>query len=101
MPLFWLFGRFSVGVLIGITVLAGCASPLTPSPVHYPITSGFHKTLPQRDMRILVWGKQPMIGTATVWLQRHGVTVILPDLFVGSYLLSSNAGSPTRMMMPR
>ena len=53
--------------LISLTV--GCAQ--------YPVTDGFHKTLPQQNTRAVVWGNHPAAaGTATTWLQKRGLTIV-------------------------
>ncbi|MGH7232388.1 MAG: hypothetical protein ACREJU_13670 [Nitrospiraceae bacterium] len=70
---------FFACAFLSVTMFAGCASTTRPQPVHYPITSGYHSTLPLRDARILVWAKQPVLGMATTWLQTHGLTVIPPN----------------------
>lgn len=41
------------------------------------ITEGFHKTLPQQNARVLVWGGHPSALRMTeLWLQRHGLTTV-------------------------
>lgn len=56
--------------LISLTV--GC-TPLS----WYPVTDGFHKTLPQQNTRAVVWGDHPAVaGTATTWLQKRGLTIV-------------------------
>lgn len=57
--------------LISLTV--GCAAPLS----WYPVTDGFHKTLPQQNTRAVIWGDHPSAaGTATTWLQKRGLTIV-------------------------
>ena len=54
--------------LISLTV--GCTNL-------YPVTDGFHKTLPQQNTRAVVWADHPAIaGTATTWLQKRGLTIV-------------------------
>lgn len=68
---------FWICCIVTLVALAGCAPSTIPTrQAHYPITSGSHESLPQRTTRIIVWGKQPVIGTASSWLERHGMTVI-------------------------
>ena len=41
------------------------------------ITEGFHKTLPQQNARVLVWGGHSSASRMTeLWLQKHGITTI-------------------------
>ena len=55
--------------LISLTV--GCTHP------QYPVTDGFHQTLPQQNTRAVVWGDHPAAaGTATTWLQKRGLTIV-------------------------
>ena len=66
--------------LMSLALVLGCAVPRTPREVSvYPITSGFHRSLPSRDARILIWGKQPVNGMATTWIQTHGFTAVPSD----------------------
>ena len=54
--------------LISLTV--GCTNL-------YPVTDGFHKTLPQQNTRAVVWADHPATaGTATIWLQKRGLTIV-------------------------
>jgi hypothetical protein len=58
--------RWSCALVLALT---GCGT--------YPVTDGFHKTLPQRDTRIVVWGgHQSASGAATIWLQKRGLSVV-------------------------
>ena len=58
-----------VGVWL-ILLIVGCAP-------RYPVTDGFHKTLPQQNTRAVVWGNHPAAaGTATTWLQKRGLTIV-------------------------
>lgn len=55
--------------LISLTV--GCTH------TQYPVTDGFHQTLPQQNTRAVVWGDHPAAaGTATTWLQKRGLTIV-------------------------
>ena len=55
-----------------ISLSVGC-TPLA----WYPVTDGFHKTLPQQNTRAVVWGDHPAAaGTATTWLQKRGLTIV-------------------------
>lgn len=59
-------------LLLSFGVLSGCASNKI-----YPITDGFHHTLPQPNTRIVIWGNDPVVtGTATTWLQKRGLRVV-------------------------
>ena len=43
----------------------------------YPITDGFHHSLPDSNARIVVWGNTSAVtGTATTWLQKRGLRVV-------------------------
>ena len=43
----------------------------------YPITDGFHHSLPARETRLVVWGDHPVVvGTATTWVQKRGLRVV-------------------------
>ena len=60
-----------VGLCLSAFVL-GCSTA-----THYPVTDGFHKTLPQRNTRAVVWGDHPnVLGTATTWLLKRGLTIV-------------------------
>ena len=53
-----------------VIFMVGCSST-------YPITDGFHKTLPRENARVVVWGDHPSAtNTATTWLQKRGITVL-------------------------
>jgi hypothetical protein len=61
----------TMALLLSFGALSGCATP------QYPITAGFHHTLPQPNTRIVVWGNHPVVtGTATTWLQKRGLRVV-------------------------
>lgn len=61
-----------MALLLSFGVLSGCA--YLPQ---YPITDGFHHTLPQTNTRIVIWGNHPAVtGTATTWLQKRGLRVV-------------------------
>ena len=63
-----------VPLLTGLLVSSGCG---VAGPSHYPITDGFHHSLPQKDTRIVIWGTSPAVtGTATIWLQKRGLRVV-------------------------
>ena len=72
--------KFHVQIMIAtmtlnLGFLSGCAL-LPPSPI-YPITDGFHHSLPQPNTRIVVWGNSPVVmGTATTWLQKRGLRIV-------------------------
>lgn len=58
-----------IGLLL-ILLTVGC----TPM---YPVTDGFHQTLPRQGNRAVVWGDhQAAVGTATTWLQKRGLTIV-------------------------
>ncbi len=43
----------------------------------YPVTDGFHQTLPRQGNRAVVWGDhQAAVGMATTWLQKRGLTIV-------------------------
>jgi hypothetical protein len=49
-------------------LLAGCS---------VPVTDGFRRDLPKPGTRVVVWGNDTaVVGTATTWLQRQGISVI-------------------------
>lgn len=55
-----------------IALVLGCSCA-----VHYPVTDGFHKTLPQPNTRAVIWGDHPTaVGTVTTWLQKRGLTIV-------------------------
>lgn len=55
-----------------IVLMVGCGGCTL-----YPVTDGFHKTLPPRGTRAVVWGDHPSsAGTATTWLQKRGLTIV-------------------------
>lgn len=61
----------SVGLCL-IAFVVGCGTA-----THYPVTDGFHKTLPPRNTRAVVWGDHPnVLGTTTTWLQKRGLTIV-------------------------
>lgn len=61
-----------MSMLCTFGVISGCS--LLPT---YPITDGFHNSLPQPDTRIVIWGNHPAVtGTATTWLQKRGLRVV-------------------------
>ena len=46
-------------------------------PPQRAITDGFHSTLPNRNARLVVWGKHPSATeTATTWLQKRGLKIV-------------------------
>jgi len=58
-----------MALLLSLGVLSGCTI--------YPITDGFHHSLPQPNTRIVIWGNDPVVtGTATTWLQKRGLRVV-------------------------
>ena len=61
--------------------LDGCSSKPIPSGAHYPITSGFHTSLPTVPLRILIWGNPPLTDMAEAWLRSHHYShLVLPAL---------------------
>ncbi len=54
----------------------GCAG-------NYPVTDGFHRSLPQADAPIVVWGNSPtVVETAARWFQKQGLRVIERSKFL-------------------
>lgn len=52
-----------------LTLMGGCSTTA--------ITEGFHKTLPQQNTRVLVWGGHPSASRmAELWLQKRGMTTL-------------------------
>ena len=76
----WLRIRTLMVVLLpGFVVLSGCEGlPVNQYPTpQYPITDGFHHSLPPTNTRIVIWGNSPIVtGTATTWLQKRGLRVV-------------------------
>jgi hypothetical protein len=63
--------------LLILTMLFGCVSSPRDNRVHYPITSGFHTTLPPAETRVIVYGHdRAVVDMAETWLRSHGLTVI-------------------------
>lgn len=55
-----------------ISLSVGC-TPLS----WYPVTDGFHKTLPKQNTRAVIWGDHPAVaGTAATWLLKRGLTIV-------------------------
>jgi len=62
-----------VGLLAILLVSSGCGV----GGLQYPITDGFHHSLPPPNTRIVIWGTFPTVtGTATTWLHRRGLRVV-------------------------
>ena len=61
-----------MALLLSFGFVSGCAQSTM-----YPITDGFHHSLPRADTRIVIWGNHPAVtGTATTWLQKRGLRVV-------------------------
>ena len=61
-----------VPLLVGSFLSSGCGLFRT-----YPVTDGFHHSLPEKETRIVIWGSSaPVTGTATTWLQKQGLRVV-------------------------
>jgi curli production assembly/transport component CsgG len=61
-----------VPLFLGFLLSSGCG--LLPT---YPVTDGFHHSLPKKETRIVIWGISPTVtGTATTWLQKRGFRVV-------------------------
>jgi hypothetical protein len=72
------YGRQHAGPIIArlclgcaLLFLQGCPSKPGPSGVRFPITNGFHTTLPPRDEPILIWSDPPLAEMAVEWLRIH------------------------------
>ncbi len=61
---------------ISLLSLTSCQdSTVVRAPI--PITDGFHKSLPAKNNRIVVWGTHPSVtNMAITWLQKRGLTVV-------------------------
>ena len=63
-----------VALLPGFVVLSGCGILQSTT---YPVTDGFHHSLPLPNTRIVIWGDTPTVtGTATTWLQKRGLRIV-------------------------
>lgn len=61
--------------------LNGCSPKPRPSGTHFPITSGFHTSLPTTQQRILIWGNPPFTNMAEAWLRSHHYShLLIPSL---------------------
>ncbi len=58
-------------LLTNLPLLDGCTSKPSPSVTHFPITNGFHTSLPTEQQRILIWGNPPLTNMAEEWLRSH------------------------------
>jgi len=57
-------------------VFFGCRQP-TSAPIHFPITTGFHDTLPEGGTRIAVDGTNPLaVDQVMRWLRDHGYEAV-------------------------
>jgi len=64
--------RASVLIIPALCLLHGCGPTLV-----YPITDGFHHSLPEPNTRIVVWGDTPTVtGTTTTWLQKRSLRIV-------------------------
>ena len=75
----------------------GCHSKPAPG-VRFPITNGFHTTLPRPDQRLLIWADPPLVNVAAEWLRSHHYSnVLMPVVHpfqespIGHNLSTSNA----------
>jgi hypothetical protein len=60
-------------------IFFGCRQPAM-TPVHFPITTGFHDALPERGTRIAVEGTNPLaVNHVMQWLQDHGYKAVPPN----------------------
>lgn len=67
----------SLLIWIFLLFVIGCSSSSTTSRAPIPITDGFHKSLPAKNSRIVVWGTHPSVtNMAITWLQKRGLTVV-------------------------
>ena len=62
---------------LALLFLQGCPSKPAPSGVRFPITNGFHTTLPAPDQSILVWSDPPLTAMALEWLRTHHYSNLL------------------------
>ena len=61
--------RGATGNLVCMMLLAACSYPL--------VTDGFLTDLPKPGTATIVWGNDPsVVGVATTWLQRRGLSVV-------------------------
>jgi hypothetical protein len=63
--------------MVHVSLCAVLLAPGCSAAALYPITDGFHKALPQRNTRVVVWSDHPnVLGTATTWLQKRELTIV-------------------------
>ena len=76
-----MFSQGIVGWFVFILVplvFLGCREPApVPIPIHFPITTGFYNTVPERGMRIAVAGTNPLaVDHVMRWLRGHGYEAV-------------------------
>ncbi|HKY72913.1 MAG TPA: hypothetical protein VJL88_13420 [Nitrospira sp.] len=67
---------FYLLLLLALLFTQGCHSKPAPG-VRFPITNGFHTTLPSPSQRILIWADPPLVDVAAEWLRTHHYSDVL------------------------
>lgn len=68
--------KMSLSLALLLLCALGCAG-------NYPVTDGFHRSLPQADSLIVIWGSSTTIAeTAARWFHKQGLRVIERSSFL-------------------